>query len=184
MSNFSRRIFLILLGGLATSGITQSSDAASTKKPTPTPTPRKTTPAPKKPKPKKPTPTPVRKTPVPSQTPKATPTPAQSKVVEGVFIARSVDLAMGQTKVFFIKDSFGIPTNYSLFRTSKGVFAFDTRCTHAGVPTFLRDSQLQCPAHGSIFSPETGQVIRGPAVEQLRSYRIIEANGEIRIIIS
>ena len=35
MSNFSRRFFLILLGALATSGVAQSSDAASTKKPTP-----------------------------------------------------------------------------------------------------------------------------------------------------
>lgn len=183
MSNFSRRLFLILLGGLATSGITQSSDAASTKKPTPTPTPKKTTakkptPTPKKTTRKKPTPTPTAKTPTP------TPTPTPSKVVEGVFIAKSSDLTMRQTKVFFLVDSFGIPTSYSLLRTSNGIFAFDTRCTHAGVPTSLSGEQLKCPAHGSVFNPETGEVVRGPAVEPLKSYRTLEANGEIRIIIS
>lgn len=183
MSNFSRRIFLILLGGLATGGLSQSSDAASTKKPTPTPTPKKTTakkptPTPKKTTPKKPTPTPTAKTPPP------TPTPTPSKVVDGVFIAKSSDLTMRQTKVFFLVDSFGIPTSYSLLRTSNGIFAFDTRCTHAGVPTSLSGGQLKCPAHGSVFNPETGEVVRGPAMEPLKSYRTLEANGEIRIIIS
>lgn len=181
MSDFSRRLFLILLGALATSGVAQSSDAASTKKPTPTPTP-------KKPKPKKPTPTPKKTTskkPTPTPTTKKpTPTPSPSKVVEGVFIAKSSDLPMRQTKVFFLVDSFGIPTSYSLLRTSNGIFAFDTRCTHAGAPTSLSGGQLKCPAHGSIFNPETGEVVRGPAVEPLKSYRTIEANGEIRIIIS
>jgi len=181
MSDFSRRLFLILLGALASSGVAQSSDAASTKKPTPTPTPKKTipkkpTPTPKKTSSKKPTPTPTTK--------KPTPTPSPSTVVEGVFIAKSIDLPMRQTKVFFLVDSFGIPTSYSLLRTSNGIFAFDTRCTHAGAPTSLSGGQLKCPAHGSIFNPETGEVVRGPAVEPLKSYRTIEANGEIRIIIS
>jgi Rieske Fe-S protein len=172
MSDFSRRLFLILLGALATSGVAQSSDAASTKKPKP----KKPTPTPKKTTSKKPTPTPTTK--------KPTPTPSPSKVVEGVFIAKSIDLPMRQTKVFFLVDSFGIPTSYSLLRTSNGIFAFDTRCTHAGAPTSLSGGQLKCPAHGSIFNPETGEVVRGPAVEPLKSYRTIEANGEIRIIIS
>jgi nitrite reductase/ring-hydroxylating ferredoxin subunit len=181
MSDFSRRLFLILLGALASSGVAQSSDAASTKKPTPTPTPKKTipkkpTPTPKKTSSKKPTPTPTTK--------KPTPTPSPSTVVEGVFIAKSSDLPMRQTKVFFLVDSFGISTSYSLLRTSNGIFAFDTRCTHAGAPTSLSGGQLKCPAHGSIFNPETGEVVRGPAVEPLKSYRTIEANGEIRIIIS
>ena len=185
MSNFSRRIFLILLGALATSGVAQSSDAASTKKPTPTPTPKKTTakkptptPTPKKTTaaPKKPTPPPTTKKPTP------TPTATQSKVVEGIYIAKSSDLPMRQTKVFFLVDSFGISTSYSLLRTSNGIFAFETRCTHSGVPTSLSGGQLKCPAHGSIFNPETGEVVRGPATEPLKRYRTVEANGEIRII--
>jgi nitrite reductase/ring-hydroxylating ferredoxin subunit len=48
----------------------------------------------------------------------------------------------------------------------------------------LSGTQLKCPAHGSIFDPETGAVIRGPALDPLKSYRTIEENGEIRILIS
>jgi nitrite reductase/ring-hydroxylating ferredoxin subunit len=103
--------------------------------------------------------------------------------MEGVVIAKSSDLAFRQSKLFFLKDSFGISTGYSLTRTSRGVVAFDSKCTHAGVPTSIIGSQLKCPAHGSIFNPENGEVIRGPALEPLRSYRTIEADGEIRIVI-
>jgi Rieske Fe-S protein len=196
MSNFSRRLFLILLGGLATSGVAQSSEAASTKKPSPTPSPKKTTAAPKKatPTPKKttaapkkstPTTTPKKTTPPPTQSasPSASPTPTPTKSVEGVFIAKSSELPLRQTKVFFLFDSFGIPASYSLLRTSNGIFAFDTRCTHAGAPSALSGGRLKCPAHGSEFNPENGEVLRGPAVEPLKSYRTIEANGEIRILI-
>jgi nitrite reductase/ring-hydroxylating ferredoxin subunit len=83
-----------------------------------------------------------------------------------------------------LKDSFGISTSYSPTRTSRGVVAFDTRCTHAGAPCVLSESLLQCPAHGSAFNPEDGEVVRGPAVEPLKSYRTLEVNGEIRIVIS
>ena len=110
--------------------------------------------------------------------------PSQSKAVEGVVIAKSSDLVLRQSKIFFLKDSFGISSGYALTRTSRGVVAFDIRCTHAGAPTFLSGGKLQCPAHGSIFDPETGQVVRSPAVEPLKSYRTIEANGEVRIITS
>jgi nitrite reductase/ring-hydroxylating ferredoxin subunit len=101
-----------------------------------------------------------------------------------VFIAKSDELILRQTKVFKLKDSFGITTSYSLTRTSRGVVAFDTRCTHAGAPCILSQSLLKCPAHGSVFDPESGEVVVGPAVEPLKSYRTLEANGEIRILIS
>jgi Rieske Fe-S protein len=151
-----------------------ASDAvAATKTTKPTPTPKK----------KKPSPTPTAKKPTPSKSP--TPSPSPSKITEGIVIAKSSELAIRQIKVFFIKDSFGISTGYSLTRTSRGVvMAFDSKCTHAGVPTSVSGSQLKCPAHGSIFNPENGAVIRGPAVEPLKSYRTIEADGEIRIVIS
>jgi Rieske Fe-S protein len=48
----------------------------------------------------------------------------------------------------------------------------------------LSGTQLLCPAHGSIFNPENGEVIRGPALDPLKSYRTIEINEEVRIVIS
>ncbi len=170
MSQMSRRLFFLLLGALIPGIATDKSGAITKKKPTPTPTPKKKTP----------TPTPTSKKPTAS--PEAKPT--QSSIIEGVFIAKSADLKLRQPKVFYLKDSFGISTGYCLTRTTKGVVAFNTRCTHAGAPTSLSGTQLLCPAHGSIFNPEDGGVIRGPALEPLKSYRTIEVKEEVRIIIS
>jgi Rieske Fe-S protein len=174
MSQISRRLFFLLLAALIPTVINDKTDAATKKKPTPTPSPKK------KKKKKKPKPTSTSKK--PSASPEAKPT--QSSVIEGVFIAKSAELKLRQPKVFYLKDSFGISTGYSLTRTSKGVVAFNTRCTHAGAPTNVSGTQLLCPAHGSIFNPENGEVIRGPALDPLKSYQTIEINGEVRIVIS
>jgi Rieske Fe-S protein len=175
MGQISRRVFIVVFAALLPGMASDAAEAAKT-----------TTPSPK-PKKKKPSPTPSAKKPTPSKSPTVSPkaSPSSSKVTEGVVIAKSSELAIRQTKIFFIKDSFGISTGYSLTRTSREVvMAFDSRCTHAGVPTSVSGSQLKCPAHGSVFNPENGEVIRGPALEPLRSYRTIEADGEIRIVIS
>ncbi len=189
MAQISRRVLFLLAGALIPGVINQSSQATSKNKPSPTPTPKKPSPSPTK---KKASPSstakPGKKTSTPtltdrSQTP-SIPQSSPSNVIEGVFIAKSSELVLRQTKVFYLKDSFGISTGYSLTRTSRGIVAFDTRCTHAGAPSVLSGTQLKCPAHGSIFNPESGLVVRGPAVEPLKRYRTIEANEEIRIVIS
>ena len=191
MTQSSRRVFLMLAGAVLLGAIVQRSKVLNNeevllepnpKNPLPTPTEKKAIASPtptasSKTTSPKPTPT---NSPVQTSTPQAT----QTAVAEGVVIAKSDDLVLRQTRVFSVKDSFGIPTSYSLTRTSRGIVAFDTRCTHAGAPCVLNQSQLQCPAHGSIFDPENGEVLRGPAVEPLKSYRTLEVNGEIRIVIS
>ena len=187
MTQSSRRVFLLLAGAILLGAIVQRTEVLSKKeqlltqkpkRPMPTPTKRK---AISSPTPSKETTSP---TPINSPTDPSSPEATQTAAVEGVGIAKSSDLILRQTKVFSLKDSFGISTSYSLTRTSRGVVAFDTRCTHAGAPCVLSDSLLQCPAHGSAFDPENGQVVRGPAVEPLKSYRTVEVNGEIRILIS
>lgn len=192
MAQSSRRIFLLLTGVLLIGAIAQKSDVLKKAEPSPTPKPT--------PNPKSPSPTPTKSEVVQSPKPKlskktTSPTPAdspsevsspqatQTQTLEGVVIAKSDDLILRQTKVFKLKDSFGITTSYSLTRTSRGIVAFDTRCTHAQAPCILSESLLRCPAHGSVFDPESGEVVRGPAVEPLKSYRTIEANGEVRIVI-
>ena len=187
MTQSSRRVFLLLAGALLLGAIAQRTEVLSKKeqlltqkpkRPMPTPTKKK---AISSPTPSKETTSP---TPINSPTDPSSPQATQTAAIEGVGIAISSDLILRQTKVFSLKDSFGISTSYSLTRTSRGVVAFDTRCTHAGAPCLLIDLLLQCPAHGSVFDPENGQVVRGPAVEPLKSYRTVEVNGEIRILIS
>jgi nitrite reductase/ring-hydroxylating ferredoxin subunit len=196
MAQSSRRIFLLLTGVLLLGAIAQKSEVLKKAELSPTPKP---TPDPKSPSPtptkseavQSPAAKPSKKTtsPTPADTPSEVPSPqaTQTQTVEGVVIAKSDELILRQTKVFKLKDSFGITTSYSLTRTSRGIVAFDTRCTHAQAPCILSDSLLRCsangPAHGSVFDPESGEVVRGPAVEPLKSYRTIEANGEVRIVI-
>lgn len=189
MSQNSRRKFLVLAGVLLLGAIVQRTEVFGKKQALPTPKPNTPSPTPTEKKAiASPTPTSSKRTTTPtptsSPTDAATPQATQTTAPEGVVIARSDDLILRQTKVFSLKDSFGISTSYSLTRTSRGIVAFDTRCTHAGAPCVLNQSQLQCPAHGSIFDPENGEVIRGPAVEPLKSYRTLEVNGEVRIVIS
>jgi Rieske Fe-S protein len=176
----------MLAGALTLGAVVQRTEILDKKEipstPTPTPTPTASLET------ESPTPTPSKKAepPAPTSSSKASSTPEASPTVEaeGVVIAKSADLILRQTKVFSLKDSFGISTSYSLTRTSRGIVAFDTRCTHAGAPCVLNQSQLQCPAHGSVFDPVNGQVLQGPAVEPLKSYRTLEVNGEVRIVIS
>ena len=189
MTQSSRRVFVLLAGVVLLGAIVQRTEVLSKKASSLTPNPKTPLPTPTERKAiTSSTPTPINDSkspaPRPSSTEAATPEATQTAVVEGVVIAKSADLMLRQTKVFTLKDSFGISTSYSLTRTSRGVVAFDTRCTHAGAPCILSESQLKCPAHGSIFDPEDGQVVRGPAVEPLKSYRTLEVNGEIRIVIS
>ena len=192
MAQSSRRIFLLLTGVLLIGAIAQKTEvlkkADTTPTPKPTPNPKSLSPSPTKSEaPQSPTPKPSNKTTSPTPTASSTETPSpqatQTEILEGVFIAKSDDLILRQSKVFTLKDLFGISTSYSLTRTSRGIVAFDTKCTHAFAPCVLSESLLQCPAHGSVFDPENGEVLRGPAVEPLKSYRTLEVNGEVRIIL-
>ena len=192
MAQSSRRIFLLLTGVLLIGAIAQKTEvlkkADTSPTPKPTPNPKSLSPSPTKSEaPQSPTPKPSKKTtsPTPTASPTEAPSPqaTQTEILEGVFIAKSDELILRQTKVFTLKDLFGISTSYSLTRTSRGIVAFDTKCTHAFAPCVLSESLLQCPAHGSVFDPENGEVLRGPAVEPLKSYRTLEVNGEVRIIL-
>lgn len=55
------------------------------------------------------------------------------------------------------------------------LFCLQARCTHAGAPLAegtVEDHILTCPWHGSMFRITDGTVIKGPAKEGLKIYKI------------
>ena len=63
-------------------------------------------------------------------------------------------------------------------------YAFGDTCTHRGCS--LAEGELEativtCPCHGSQFDVTTGEVLRGPAVEPVRSYPARVESGVLRV---
>ncbi len=70
-----------------------------------------------------------------------------------------------------------------LVRTSEGMYALSTVCTHLGcTPNWLpNETKFKCPCHGSGFYP-TGINFEGPAPRPLERFRIVFAeDGQILV---
>lgn len=135
---------------------------------TPTPTPTAT-----------PTPTP---TPTLTPTPTPSPTPTQTTQRTGYFVAKSSDVILGESKLFFATDLAGRTVRHSLFRSPTGVSALDVICTHNGCLVSPEKAELVCRCHFSYFDAATGARKSGPADAPLRAYRVSEVDGEIFVI--
>ena len=69
----------------------------------------------------------------------------------------------------------------AVFNIGGSFFATQEKCTHMQGPLSegkLDGSTVTCPLHGSQFNVSTGAVLRGPAKDPLRIYRVI-VDGEI-----
>jgi nitrite reductase/ring-hydroxylating ferredoxin subunit len=70
-------------------------------------------------------------------------------------------------------------------KTEKGYKAFDDHCTHRG-GTLAGGSMIcgivQCPWHGSQFDVSTGNVMAGPAKENISTYQIKEAGDKVILV--
>jgi Rieske Fe-S protein len=133
-----------------------------------------------------PTPTPIptaTPTPRPTSTSPSTPTPAPTSTRRaGFFIAKSSDLAVGQSKIFFGVDLSGKTVRYSLYRSESGVSAVDVICTHMGCLLTTNRSELVCNCHFSYFDAATGERKSGPAQSDLKTYQVSEIDDEIYIL--
>lgn len=138
--------------------------------PTPTPTTSAT-----------PTPTPTA-TPTTSATPTPTPTPTQTTGRAGYFVAKSSDVILGESKLFFATDLAGRTVRHSLYRSATGVSALDVICTHNGCLVTPEKAELVCKCHYSYFDAATGARKSGPADAPLRSFQVSEVDGEIYIL--
>jgi len=68
-----------------------------------------------------------------------------------------------------------------VFNVSGRLCVTDAKCPHLGGPLnegTLQGSTLTCPWHGSEFDVCTGAVLRGPAMEPVRTYTV-SVEGEI-----
>jgi len=69
----------------------------------------------------------------------------------------------------------------AVFNVAGSFCATQAKCTHRGGPLNegkLDGSTLTCPWHGTQFNVCTGAVLRGPATEPVKTYRVI-VEGEI-----
>lgn len=119
----------------------------------------------------------------PSESSSAQPTPqatSSKKPYTGTVVGKSSDLSSGETKIFAEPDPFGRGPKFVITRTSKGLVAFSSTCTHEGCAVEVKTkNELKCPCHGAQFDAITGAATRLPAYESLREYKVEESNGEI-----
>lgn len=115
-------------------------------------------------------------------TPTPTPSPTQTTQRTGYFVAKSSDVILGESKLFFATDLSGRTVRHSLYRSPTGVSALDVICTHNGCLVSPEKSELVCRCHFSYFDAATGARKSGPADAPLRAYRVSEVDGEIYVI--
>ncbi len=118
----------------------------------------------------------------PTPTPTPTPSPSQTTRRAGYFVAKSSDVILGESKLFFAIDLAGRTVRHSLFRSATGVSALDVICTHAGCLVTPEKAQLVCKCHYSYFDAATGARKSGPADAPLRAFQVSEVDGEIYIL--
>lgn len=69
----------------------------------------------------------------------------------------------------------------AVFNVGGNFCATQAKCTHRGGPLnegHLDGSTLTCPWHGAQFNVCTGAVLRGPATQPIKTYRVV-VEGEI-----
>ena len=72
-----------------------------------------------------------------------------------------------------------------LVRRGDTVTALADECPHQAMPLsageLCPDGTVECPWHGARFDCRSGAVKAGPAEQPVATYRVTEANGEVRL---
>jgi nitrite reductase/ring-hydroxylating ferredoxin subunit len=74
----------------------------------------------------------------------------------------------------------------AIIRAQGRLCAIADRCPHAGAALSegtLDGAVLTCPGHGSQFDVTTGERVRGPADEDIATYRLVEEGGQVFLVL-
>ena len=96
-----------------------------------------------------------------------------------VRIENATDIAAGQMRVFDVAG-----TRVNIASVGGQLHAFDDTCTHKACSLAkgkLDGTTVTCPCHGSQFDVTTGEVLRGPAQQPVRS-RLVQIDGESLLV--
>jgi nitrite reductase/ring-hydroxylating ferredoxin subunit/uncharacterized membrane protein len=105
----------------------------------------------------------------------------EARTGDAVVVARVEELKAGQMKLVRINGR-----RIVLVRTDDGFAAHDDRCPHRGgslAGGVTACGVVTCPWHGSQFDVTTGEVKAGPADTPIRTYRVEESAGHVRLIV-
>lgn len=102
-------------------------------------------------------------------------------------VKRKQEREEGNISRILMKD---IPQGYSyhpeylISRKIETFVIYSTKCTHLGCRMRMSDNgMLICPCHGSIFSPESGETVKGPAEKPLEKLGFIAEEDYLSIFL-
>jgi nitrite reductase/ring-hydroxylating ferredoxin subunit len=96
-----------------------------------------------------------------------------------VRIENAGDIASGEMRVFDVAG-----TKVNIASVGGQLHGFDDTCTHKACSLAkgkLEGTTVTCPCHGSQFDVTTGEVLRGPAQQPVRS-RLVQIEGESLLV--
>ena len=88
----------------------------------------------------------------------------------GYVLVTALGALSGKSSAYFNHPTGGLAMLLSLNGQWK---AFSATCTHAPCTVNYSGSQIQCPCHGGIFDPSTGNVVSGPPPTRLPEYGVL-----------
>jgi len=94
-------------------------------------------------------------------------------------LCESGDLESGRGRTFKVNGKC-----VALFNVEGEFHALESECTHEGAPLGdgpIRGTRVFCPWHGAEFDITTGEALSPPANHPVSVFRVVVADGEVKI---
>jgi nitrite reductase/ring-hydroxylating ferredoxin subunit len=94
-------------------------------------------------------------------------------------VGNADDVPDGQMRVFDVAG-----TKVNVANANRHLYAFDDTCTHRQCSLALGHlvgTTVTCACHGSQFDVTSGAVLRGPAVQPVRSRSVLVQGGDLMV---